>query len=78
MSREIFENGYIRAATAVPEVFIGDIDKNCSEIIKYCIDANKNSVDIIVFPELSVTGYTSQDLFLNSDFLKKCFFSQKI
>ena len=77
MSREIFENGYIRAATAVPEVFIGDIDKNCSEIIKYCIDANKNSVDIIVFPELSVTGYTSQDLFLNSDFLKKCFFSIK-
>ena len=71
MNRGLFDNGYIRTGTVVPEVFIGDIGKNCVEIIEYTKKAIENSIDLLVFPELSLTGYTSQDLFLNSDYIKK-------
>lgn len=53
---------FIRLACAVPDVEVGNTEFNTQEIIKY-IDINKDA-DIIVFPELSVTGYTCADLFL--------------
>ena len=52
---------FIRLACAVPDVEVGNTEFNTQEIIKY-IDINKEA-DIIVFPELSVTGYTCADLF---------------
>ena len=52
---------FIRLACAVPDVEVGNTEFNTQEIIKY-IDINKDA-DIIVFPELSVTGYTCADLF---------------
>ncbi len=52
---------FIRLACAVPEVEVGNTEFNTQEIIKY-IDINKDA-DVIVFPELSVTGYTCADLF---------------
>lgn len=71
MKTTIFENGYIRTATVVPEVYIGDVEKNANEIIKYTKQAIDKNIDILVFPELSLTGYTAQDLFLNSGFISK-------
>ncbi len=71
MNNGLFDNGYIRTGTVVPEVFIGDIGKNCVEIIEYTKKAMEKNIDLLVFPELSLTGYTSQDLFLNSDYIKK-------
>lgn len=52
---------FIRLACAVPEVEVGNTEFNTQEIIKY-IDINKDA-DVIVFPELCVTGYTCADLF---------------
>jgi NAD+ synthase (glutamine-hydrolysing) len=62
--------GYIRSGVAVPTLRVGDPDFNASEIAKLVIRACSNQVDVLVFPELSLTGYTCADLF-NQKILRK-------
>ena len=54
---------YIRIACAVPAVKPGDVKKNISDICVFMEKADANNVDIILFPELALTGYTCGDLF---------------
>jgi len=56
-------NGFIKVAAAIPYVRIGDTYYNIRETIKQVVKANLQGVEIIVFPELGVTGYSCQDLF---------------
>lgn len=58
---------FIRLACAVPDVEVGSTVRNTEEIIKY-IELNKDA-DVIVFPELSITGYTCADLFFQKTLL---------
>ena len=53
----------IRVATISPEVHIGNVDANIAEINR---EAKKISANIIVTPELSLVGYTTQDLLFNN------------
>ncbi|MBO8473774.1 MAG: NAD(+) synthase [Bacteroidetes bacterium] len=55
--------GFIRAAAAVPEVRVADVDANVAEICRMIDDACSSQVSLVVFPELCVTGYTCGDLF---------------
>jgi NAD+ synthase (glutamine-hydrolysing) len=56
--------GYIRAAAAVPRVKVGDTVHNADEIVRLITDgARDHGIQVMVFPELSVTGYTCADLF---------------
>ena len=57
-----------RAATVVPRVHIGNVAKNCQEIQKE-YDSLAMKADLIVTPELSLTGYTCADLFNNRHLL---------
>lgn len=61
----------IRVATAVPEVRVGDVDYNVAKIKELIEKAKKEDVDIVVFPELAITGYTCSDLFLTSSLRNK-------
>ena len=54
---------YIRIACAVPNVKVGDVKKNVDEICRYMADADGKNVDILLLPELALTGYTCGDLF---------------
>ncbi len=45
---------------------IGDIVTNCRKIIQV-INDNKNSHDLIIFPELALTGYLLEDLFFREE-----------
>ena len=55
--------GFIKVASAVPVVHVADCIQNTKEI-EFLIDkAERQGVEIIVFPELCITGYTCQDLF---------------
>ena len=63
--------GYIRIMAYVPEVKVADIDYNVSRIKKGIEKAEKENVDIVVFPELCITGYTCGDLFSQSLILEK-------
>lgn len=57
---------FIRVAVAVPLVNVGDISFNSSQIIKNASKAQEHNVDLLVFPELSLTGYSCGDLFFQS------------
>ena len=59
--------GYVRVAAAVNEIHLCDIKFNTNSIIKVLEEAKSKGVDIITFPELSIIGYTAQDMFSNSD-----------
>ncbi len=53
---------HIRVATATPEVAIGDVATNIDRIAELYDKASEQDVSLVVFPELSLTGYTIQDL----------------
>lgn len=56
--------GFIRTAAATPCVKVADCNYNTDNIIKAIDEAYKNSAELVVFPELAVTGYTCGDLFM--------------
>lgn len=53
---------FIRVATATPEVAIGDVSTNLLAIKDLYDQAVSADVSLVLFPELSLTGYTIQDL----------------
>lgn len=55
--------GFIRTAAAVPAVRIADVEYNVAEICRLASEAFEKEVSLVVFPELSVTGYSCADLF---------------
>ncbi len=55
--------GLIKVAAAIPSVRVADTQFNLAEIEKQIAIADGKGVEIIVFPELSLTGYSCQDLF---------------
>jgi len=57
--------GYYRVAAAVNKTIVGNPVKNAEEILSLIKDANTKEVSVIVFPELTLTGYTASDLLLN-------------
>jgi len=56
-------NGFIRVAAAIPSVRVADVDYNVEHIEAQIAEAEAMGVRVLAFPELSVTGYTCQDLF---------------
>ena len=55
---------FIRIACAVPAVKVGDVKKNAADICSFMEKADGQDVDVLLFPELSLTGYSCGDLFL--------------
>lgn len=55
--------GYIKVAAAVPSVKVADCLYNVRQTETLIAQAEGRGVEIIVFPELGLTGYTCQDLF---------------
>ena len=60
---------YIRIACAVPAVKVGDVKKNTKDICSYIAKADEAKADLVVFPELAMTGYTCADLFYQETLL---------
>ena len=58
---------FLRVACAVPKIDVGNVEYNTGEIIKYIKE--NDDADIIVFPELCLSGYTCADLFFQSSLL---------
>ena len=60
--------GYVRVAASVPEIKVANVEYNVKEIVNEIKKLAKEGVQVVTFPELSLTGYTCGDLF-NQDFL---------
>ena len=54
---------FVRIACAVPPVKVGDVKKNTTGICAYIEKADLQKADIVLFPELALTGYSCGDLF---------------
>lgn len=63
--------GFLRVSAAVPRVKVADVESNVKEICSAVAEAEKNSVSLLVLPELSVTGYTCGDLFAHELLIKR-------
>ncbi|MGH2860104.1 MAG: NAD(+) synthase [Solirubrobacteraceae bacterium] len=59
----IYRHGYVRVAAAVPRVRIGDPAYNAERSLGLARQAHERDAALIVFPELGLTAYTSDDLF---------------
>ncbi|GIW81134.1 MAG: NAD(+) synthase [Gemmatales bacterium] len=56
-------HGFLRLAAAAPVVRVADCQFNLRHILVYLQRARQEAIDVIVFPELCLTGYTCADLF---------------
>ena len=63
------KHGYVRAAANTPQIKVADPMYNTEQIISLMQKAHDNGVKVAVFPELCITGYTCNDLFLQETLL---------
>ena len=62
--------GYVKVAAAVPHVKVADCEYNKEQMLLKINEAAKKGVQILCFPELSITAYTCGDLFFQSNLLE--------
>ena len=65
------EHGFVKVAAITPKIKVADPIYNAEKIIELFVEADKNGAKIIVFPELCLTGYTCNDLFLQEIMLNQ-------
>src|SRR5437868_8898679 len=65
----IHRHGFVRVAAASPGASAGDIAFNVEETLKLAREADARGVDLAVFPELNLSSYAVDDLFLQDAFL---------
>lgn len=58
--------GFVKIATAIPSVRVADCRHNADRIAEMMDLAAKRGAAIVLFPEMSITGYTCGDLFAQS------------
>ena len=64
------KHGYIRVAAATPVIRVADCEYNADKIMHLIDEAESRGNKLIIFPELSITGYTCGDLFLQDILLR--------
>ena len=63
------KDGFIKTAAASFDVTVADCVTNAEKITEIIKNEAKNGVQLLVLPELCITGYTCSDLFLQSELL---------
>ena len=66
------QDGFLRVAAATPALSLADPEKNKNALVALAGKAAEQGVKLLVFPELSLCGYTLSDLFFQELLLKKC------
>ena len=61
--------GFLKVAAAIPHLRVGDCDYNAGRMTALAEQAAQRGAEIVVFPELSLTGYTCGDLLLQPTLL---------
>lgn len=64
------KHGFIKVAAATPVIRVADCDYNAEKIIELIDIAQQKEIKLVVFPELSITGYTCGDLFMQDTLLR--------
>ena len=66
------KDGFIKVAAATPKIKVAVPAYNTEEILKIIDETEKNGASILVFSELTISGYTCGDLFLQQPLLTEC------
>lgn len=66
------KDGFIKVAAATPKIKVADPVYNTEEILKIIDETEENGTSILVFSELTISGYTCGDLFLQQPLLTEC------
>lgn len=61
--------GFVKIAAAIPELKVADCAFNVEKIVELLQHAEQEKVQVVCFPELSVTAYTCADLFFQEKLL---------
>lgn len=61
--------GFVRVGCAVPTLKVGDCINNGNIVIELINEAHNLDIEVLVFPELAISGYTCGDLFMQSKLL---------
>jgi NAD+ synthase (glutamine-hydrolysing) len=59
----LYRHGFVRVACAVPHVRVGDPRANGERTIALARQADERGAALVIFPELGLTAYSSEDLF---------------
>jgi NAD+ synthase (glutamine-hydrolysing) len=65
------KHGFVRVGIGIPEIKVADTQHNVEEIEKLILKAQAQSIEILVTPELGLTGYTCQDLFFQQTLIEE-------
>ena len=68
----MYAKGFIKVAAASPMLHTGDVSYNVKEIIACLKEINKKNVDISVFPEMCICGYSVADLVFQDYLYQEC------
>ena len=60
----------MRLALAQINSVVGDIDGNAARVVEWLEQARGADADLVLFPELCVTGYPAEDLLLRPGFVR--------
>ncbi|HKU37495.1 MAG TPA: nitrilase-related carbon-nitrogen hydrolase, partial [Polyangiales bacterium] len=62
--------GFARIVTAIPRAHVASPQQNLQATLALCKEADAQQAQVVVFPELGLTGYTARDLFASSVLLE--------
>ena len=65
------KDGYIKVAAVTPDIRVADTVYNTERICEKIRECSADGVKVMVFPELCITGYSCEDLFLQELLLEK-------
>ena len=68
-------DGFVRVGCATPNVKVADCNYNADRIVDLATIAAQKDISVLVFPELSITGYTCQDMFLHKTLTDAAFYA---
>jgi NAD+ synthase (glutamine-hydrolysing) len=67
----IHSHGFVRVAACTPAVAVGDPGFNAAETLTLAKEGHARSVDLMLFPELGLSAYAIDDLFLQDALLSR-------
>jgi NAD+ synthase (glutamine-hydrolysing) len=70
IEKSIAKSTKFRIGLAQLNAVVGDITGNLGRVLSFCKQAEKNQVDLVLFPELCLTGYPPEDLLLKASFVR--------
>lgn len=61
----------MKLALAQINSVVGDLSGNAEKVLQYCQKAHAQNADLVIFPELTLTGYPPLDLLESEDFVRR-------